>query len=262
MQERWNFLQIIVIHFQNDTSVDIYYKSNSTATSFAMSVRKKLQNRDKFQFDENDVLPPPPKAVVKQSSVQARLFKKVGAGPSFSPRSNYSEPGKSQNITLKRSAVAEFPAAVGIRSNKDFDGLNNNDRQSLKSRQVPGNTQVIQDPVLQRIVSKLKADYSAASSVGSSKGSIKSGTGGFTNNAFVGEKGSCICDRPLRLVMCSLCGGTYPGRVALQCKDHPRAVFLQDLKFCSSCKRGSVEKMKEFDLPDGMKEVLIGINKR
>merc|ERR1712192_195452 len=66
----------------------------------------------------------------------------------------------------------------------------------------------------------------------------------------------CPCLRPLRLIMCADCGVTFAGRVRAECSTHPRALFLQDVSACTSCKQADVSKLMEFDLPAGMEESL------
>merc|ERR1712059_110904 len=61
---------------------------------------------------------------------------------------------------------------------------------------------------------------------------------------------SCICHRPLKLVMCRLCGETFRGRVRVTCPSHPSAIFLSDVTVCRSCKEE--DKLAEFELPAGM----------
>ena len=107
-------------------------------------------------------------------------------------------------------------------------------------------------------MTKLKMQYE-----NSGTGSQHSGDQGdrdvsVATNSGVEDSGGCQCTRPLRLVLCSLCGHTQAGRVSVRCSLHPRAVFTQDLVTCSACKRGGVTFLKEFDLPSGMKEALGG----
>lgn len=66
----------------------------------------------------------------------------------------------------------------------------------------------------------------------------------------------CPCLRPLRLLMCSDCGATFPGRLLLECSSHPRNFYLQDTATCSSCGLADKDKLLEFDLPAGMEEQL------
>ena len=77
----------------------------------------------------------------------------------------------------------------------------------------------------------------------------------------------CPCLRPLRLLMCSECGATFPGRVLLECSSHPRCpsstcpstprnFYLQDTATCTSCGLADKGKLLEFDLPAGMDEQL------
>ena len=160
-----------------------------------MSARKKLQNKEKFKFDENDVLPPLPKTVTQKSSVQSRLFKKA----------NYDQEGSIDSASDKKArSISLASPKVMTFNNKNLNQVNNN---STEKRETD-------------------------------------------------EAGSCPCDRPLCLVMCVLCKASSPGRVSLPCVQHPRAVFLQDLQRCSSCKQGDQTNLVEFEMPRGMKEAM------
>ena len=131
---------------------------------------------------------------------------------------------------------------------KPLGGLNIN--SNGKSSDVRGNLQR-NDPVVSNVVAKLKAQYK-------NKDPPSAGDPGDVSEAGV-EVGDCACARPVRLVLCSLCGHTEAGRVSVKCGLHPRAVFLQDMVTCSACKRGGVTFLKEFDLPRGMEEALGGV---
>ena len=111
-----------------------------------------------------------------------------------------------------------------------------------KPRTAPVTPQAKSDPVLDRIVARLKAGMSL-SEPGSSLGEV-------------GVPGVCLCERSTKLVLCQLCGATFPGRTALRCPSHPRRIFLQDLQRCKVCQAGNLDNLKEFDLPPGMKETL------
>ena len=59
------------------------------------------------------------------------------------------------------------------------------------------------DPVLEEIVAKLQL-------LGVSSSKCKD---------IVGD---CVCVRPMRLIMCGLCGVTFPGRLRILCSTHPK----------------------------------------
>eukprot|EP00092_Neocalanus_flemingeri_P024805 GFUD01026895.1.p1 GENE.GFUD01026895.1~~GFUD01026895.1.p1 ORF type:complete len:168 (-),score=42.18 GFUD01026895.1:252-755(-) len=67
--------------------------------------------------------------------------------------------------------------------------------------------------------------------------------------------GDCICFRPLQLVLCQLCGETFPARVRRVCTLHPRHIYLQDVEACMGCKQNNTEALKEFELPSGKTEI-------
>ena len=132
-------------------------------------------------------------------------------------------------------------------------GLNNNYRYQPppppQPRTTPSPVQPSPDPALDRIVAKLRAELALSESGGrQAAGGAAGGVG-------------CLCERPTKLVLCQLCGATYPGRIALTCSSHPRKLFLQDLHRCRDCQAGNLDNLKEFELPPGMKESLGKIRK-
>ena len=222
-----------------------------------MSSRKKLRNNESFQFEENDVLPAPSvSAINKKRSVQERLAPKAGNlghyggggrgrlhprtsvgyghGKPFSPTPGPFAPGSSNPVAVAGSLRQSL--------------LNNNHHYNYQPSPKPRTAPVTatatgsSDPVLDNIVAKLKAGMSLSDS---SRG------GG----------GDCLCDRSTKLVLCQLCGATYPGRTALRCFSHPRKIFLQDLQRCKECQAGNLDNLKEFELPPGMKETLGNLRK-
>ena len=70
------------------------------------------------------------------------------------------------------------------------------------------------DPVLEEVVAKLKylgpGCVSAVRDTSVTPAVLKTPVAG------------CICGRPLRLVMCALCGETFPARLRVECAIHPR----------------------------------------
>ena len=231
-----------------------------------MSVRKKLENKTKFQFDENDIPSQAPRRPLEaRKSVQSRLFKKAettaSARPGPSSSSAMSGSGIQQwdpfagSVTLSELKISKNPSPaksynhrLQIKSpeTKPLGGLIIN--SNGKSSDVRGNLQR-NDPVVSNVVAKLKAQYKKDQNSVTSPASA--GDPGDVSEAGV-ELGDCACARPVRLVLCSLCGHTEAGRVSVKCGLHPRAVFLQDMVTCSACKRGGVTFLKEW----GMEEVL------
>ena len=200
-----------------------------------MSCRKKLKNQDTFLFEEDDVLPAPSvSALQKKRSVQERLTPKAG----FPPRPRTSTAGNSATSSWRQ---VEPPA------------LNNNycyqPPPPPQPSTAPSTSQPSPDPALDRIVAKLRAELAL-----SEPGARQAAAGG------AGGVG-CLCERPTKLVLCQLCGATYPGRIALTCSSHPRKLFLQDLNRCRDCQAGNLDNLKEFELPPGMKETLGKIRK-
>ena len=70
------------------------------------------------------------------------------------------------------------------------------------------------DPVLEEVVAKLK--YLGPGRVSAVRDS--SVTPSVSKRPVAG----CVCGRPLRLVMCALCGETFPARLRVECALHPR----------------------------------------
>ena len=220
-----------------------------------MSSRKKLKNRETFHFDENDVLPATPVPVLhKKKSVQGRLAPKAGnlshygVGAGIPPRARAA--GHQSSPTLGPLAPVSSRPVTG-QPPASLLTLNNNTRYQPAAK--PGTAipkpQTSSDPVLDRIVRQLKAGLSLSES-GSSLGEVARGGGG-----------DCLCERSTKLILCQLCGATYPGRTALKCSLHPRKIFLQDLQRCRECQAGTLEDLKEFELPPGMKETLGKVRK-
>ena len=238
-----------------------------------MSVRKKLENKTKFQFDENDIPSLAPRRPLEsRKSVQSRLFKKAETSASSrpGPSSSLAMSGSGTqlwnpfagSVTLPEMKISKNPSPakpynhrLQIKSPETnaLGGLNVN--SNGKSSDVRANLQR-NDPVVSNVVAKLKAQYKKDQNSVTSPPSA--GDPGDVSEAGV-EVGDCACARPVRLVLCSLCGHTEAGRVSVKCGLHPRAVFLQDMVTCSACKRGGVTFLKEFDLPKGMEEALGGI---
>ena len=67
----------------------------------------------------------------------------------------------------------------------------------------------------------------------------------------------CPCHRPLRLIMCKVCGVTFTGRLRLLCPSHPSTRYIQDVDVCKECGQGDKKYLLQFDLFPGMEEELI-----
>ena len=159
-------------------------------------------------------------------------------------------------------------------------------RTSVQSRlaskasqgQAPPSTQpTTADPTLANIVARLKAQARQAGGgrgdcqavpggvqpgrqavfdpfsqyhkqVGSKKGMMKeSKTGPSVKMTYTDNSNSkCICNRPMQLVMCQLCGMTFRGRVKKSCPTHPSVTYLMDVVACKGCKMTDLKALKEF----------------
>jgi hypothetical protein len=62
---------------------------------------------------------------------------------------------------------------------------------------------------------------------------------------------TCICNRPMQLVMCQHCGETFEGRVKMICPSHPSVTYLLDVVACRGCKMDNVEDLREFPITKG-----------
>ena len=263
---------IIFLPFQN------FHKSFQYKV---ITMRKRLVNKEKFEFNEEDVLPPAPQKMMgKPKSMQSRLCKKadgisinnpsqmgaVASSISSQEQSRGNNQFQSQNFS---TPTYKYKIPIGVNNNNDRVKFQKKDAilQQIHDDEmmIPLHHQVAKDdPVLNNIVAKLKAGFDGGSFSG---GSVHSGDGDSSNNHLMRlrkpkEDPGCVCERPLRLIMCGKCGATTTGRISIQCSIHPRAVFLQDLKNCTSCKLVGAEALKEFDLPSGLKEALGEVGKK
>ena len=68
------------------------------------------------------------------------------------------------------------------------------------------------------------------------------------------SESSCLCFRPMKLILCGSCGKTFPGRLRVHCPAHPEALNLQDESVCWGCKPSDLTQLMEFELPAGMEE--------
>jgi len=61
---------------------------------------------------------------------------------------------------------------------------------------------------------------------------------------------NCICLRPLKRVMCCVCGYYMEGRLRKLCNVHPRDVYLHDVTECPECGVGNDKNyLKEYEFP-------------
>ena len=158
---------------------------------------------------------------------------------------------------------------VGKQKIEDF---NNFHAASLSHSTKPANPVFLQqekvsvasDPALEQIVARLKSGMELGNtSTNIPSFSMKTenqhvpskflqvpstsatSTCSYSSNTSLGT--SCICLRPLKLVLCQVCDEMFPARVSRVCSVHPRAVYLQDVKECKGCKQTNKEALKEFE---------------
>merc|ERR1719500_2564144 len=101
------------------------------------------------------------------------------------------------------------------------------------------------DPVLDAVVAKLRSVKFSEPKYGS----------GIQDDDDVPQKSSspCDCERSLKLILCGVCGLTFPGRRRISCIFHPDDIYLLDVEECKGCKEGR-KGLVEFEMPEGMKE--------
>jgi len=236
-------------------------------------LRKKITNKEKFQFREDEVLSPLPSK--GRSSFQSRLARKAD-----------------DKLTYNQSN--ESPGVIGIQGTFGVGTVNHGTSLNIVGKEenlhqgvrhhvqevFPPNQAKYQtgspDPVLDEIVAKLKSGLQLGSNtqmLGAThnmaacpkpvlhsippprypcKQEVVSTTRMLQKTCPPAD--SCICLRPLKLVMCEVCGETFCARVALVCSIHPRAMYLHDVKECKGCKQTNIQALKEFDLPPGMEK--------
>ena len=179
-------------------------------------MRKKLLNKDKFLFKEDERLPPP--SVACKASVQSRLFRKADNRAAFNP-----------------------PVVVGSAkpvSTQEQITLGNS-WTNTPHYQQPSHSA---DPVLEAVVAKLKSgQFSSNANCGT-----RQQVGGCLSLS-----PPCVCARPLKLLLCGQCGMTFPGRLKISCSSHPHDIYLLDVEVCKGC-RGNGQALVEYEMPEGM----------
>ena len=94
--------------------------------------------------------------------------------------------------------------------------------------------------MLDAVVAKLKSGQFSTSNCG-----IRGQVGGNPGQS------PCVCERPLKLILCGGCGMTFPGRLKLACVYHPHDIYLLDVEECKGCRKNR-QGLVEYDLPQGM----------
>ena len=60
-----------------------------------------------------------------------------------------------------------------------------------------------------------------------------------------GGQAACVCLRPLKLVLCQLCGEAFPARKRQLCTSHPNDLYLLDTRACVACRQHNLDKLVE-----------------
>jgi len=232
--------------------------------------RKRIKNSATFRFNEEDVLPPIQKPSSK--SVQSRLCRKVATINNNEVCSNSGSDSQSHSYSKLNMGIGNLNARMGNLKIQNSKPVLPQKEKIIRAK--ASSTRGSDDGLLDDIVARLKAEYenSCCGSSKSQEGSVQGVSVDRTKEPNLSNEVKtvsgrvnnvgCICERSMKLVMCSLCGLTKPGRVSFQCQYHPRAIFLSDLKECPSCKIGGIAKLKEFDLPTGMKSIFENVGKK
>jgi len=227
-------------------------------------------NKEKFQFREEEVLPP--RRVNPKNSFQSRLAGKNPAVYHGDHEQGFVSSSKSL-LALKKNTNQDVQ---GNQVDTGSPFIHKGEKRSVvkdaigASSSLPRQSaQKTHDPVLDEIVAKLKSGLQLGNPYSNMTDRMardieiempcqNNNRAGLTNKTFAPspEVQGCVCLRPLKLVMCEVCGETFCGRVSLECRVHPRALYLQDLKECKGCKQNNKEALKEFDLPQGMERFM------
>ena len=165
----------------------------------------------------------------------------------------------------KDSTEAGLVNQVDYVSAGDIKGEKLIARDASSSPTMQNSWQRTHDPVLDDIVAKLKSRLQLGNCLKNKAGGMarekeipsnnnnQAGLTSKTNSPSLSVVG-CVCLRPLKLVFCEVCRETFCGRVRLECRVHPRALYLQDINECKGCKQNNKEALREFDLPQGMEK--------
>jgi len=233
-------------------------------------MRKKLINKDKFQFREEEVLPP--RRVNPKNSFQSRLAGKAYSSPAVAVYSKNHQSGfvrpnphTAQKKNMNQEVLLANQGDIGFPFN-NRGRTRGVEKDASASSSLPSSHTRSDDPVLDEIVAKLKSGLQLGNPnhlagrnnrmARENETSTKNNEVGMTYKTSSSslDVGGCVCLRPMKLVLCKVCGETFCGRVSLECMVHPRDLYLQDLKECKGCKQSNKNALKEFDLPEGMEK--------
>ena len=183
-------------------------------------MRKKLVNRNKFEFKEDEVLPAPPQS--SRIAAQSRLTKKAGNKPPYNPTVPAGRMDHNLNMNLNASYIPPPP-------------LKMSSPPTILPKKYLAPSRVY-DPVLANVVAKLKSSQLHSSGVTSSRA----------------ETPPCVCKRPLKLILCQDCGITFPARLKVICPIHPDHDYVLDVEQCKDCNQNNKKLLVSYELPAGM----------
>ena len=233
-------------------------------------MRKKIVNKDKFEFREEEMLPP--RRVNPKKSFQSRLAGKTCNPSVYSDVHERGFGGPKPHIALNQNLLLPGKGDIGSPCFKEGE-KSSAAKDANVSSTLLNSKKRSDDPVLDEIVAKLKSGLQLGDSTFTTDRMAARNSERPWQNDQAGQTykplpppspdmKNCVCFRPLKLVMCEVCGETFVGRVSLECRVHPRALYLQDLKECKGCKQNNKEALKEYDLPQGMEKCVKKVAER
>jgi len=237
-----------------------------------------MVNKSKFVFNEEDNIPPP-KASSKVAA-QSRLCRKYNGQLTYD--SSKSDSNIAQDSLNYKNSISHKPfqanplaAEVPLKTSHEQRYFKKEDLgdpvlddvvAKLKNVALGNNKQVncidfkeekipssrVYSNELDDVVAKLKREalmLNQASERPNDVLSVEKSHPGNVNSKYKVDCYPCVCDGPLKLLLCSDCGITFPGRIRKSCPMHKSAVFLLDVEDCKGCNKKS---LREYDLPRGM----------
>jgi len=235
-----------------------------------------MVNKSKFVFNEEDNMPP--SKTSSKVAAQSRLCRKYDGQLTYDSsnsvstvaqdNSNYKTSTRSKSF--QATSIAEVPTKTSYEQrcikNEDLRDPVLDDIVSKLKNVALGNKQVSRSDwkdekipysracnnEVDEVVAKLKREAMKLNQTSGRSNdvlSVEKSHPGNVNSNYKVECYPCVCDGPLKLILCRDCGITFPGRIRKSCLMHKSAVFLLDVDDCKGCNKKS---LREYDLPEGM----------
>ncbi|XP_041359241.1 uncharacterized protein LOC121375714 [Gigantopelta aegis] len=67
---------------------------------------------------------------------------------------------------------------------------------------------------------------------------------GYKPTADQAESSDCVCERPVRTILCRSCGYIFPGRLRVCCPVHQTTIHLMDINCCPNCRAVHLKEFK------------------